>query len=365
MSRLFTALVALILLASCENNGYTIKGSFPSAPDGAVVYMTAADDYFTTIDSAKVDNGYFEFTGGYHDRIVRMLLVPSKAIGGPVVVENGVINVNFGNTMERSGTEGNAILQRFMDAKEHLEGLEGVTSSAYLKSMPMDKSVCDSLVAEREKARAKLAAYAYFAIENNIDNNLGLFLMTKSYKMIDAERLFPLLERVPSYLRDTRFDFVNDYVSTLVNNNRNKAGTAVGRTYLNFELPDINDEKVIFSSFVNKNRYTLLQFWASWCAPCRMELPKITKLCGKYGKQGFAAVGVSLDADAGEWRNAVSSLGLSWRQLCSPSGGSNEVAAAYGVDALPSNILINSKGTIIARDLTASELDSILASSVR
>lgn len=365
MSRLFTALAALLLLASCENNGYTIKGSFPSAPDGTTVYMTAADEFFTIIDSAKVDNGHFEFTGGYHDRIVRMLLVPSKAIGGPVVVESGVVNVNIGNTVERGGTEGNAILQRFMDAKELLEGLEGVTSPAYLKAMPMDKNVCDSLIAEREKARATLAAYAYLAIENNIDNNLGLFLVTKSYKMIDAERLFPLLGKVPSYLRDARYSFVNDYVSTIVANNRNRSETAVGKQYLNFELPDINDEKVLFSSIVNKNRYTLLQFWAGWCAPCRMELPEITKLYVKYGKRGFAAVGLSLDSDAAEWRNAVSSLALSWKQLCGPTGGSSEVAAAYGVTAIPSNVLINNKGTIIARDLAAAELDSLLAASLK
>ena len=146
MKKLLPVLSALILLASCDNDGYTIKGSFPGAEDGTVVYMSAADEFFTTIDSAVINNGCFEFNGGYYDRILRMLLVAGKAVGGPVVVEKGVINVKIDKTIERGGTEGNAILQRFMDASEHYEGLVDITSPTYVKSMPLDKNVYDSLV---------------------------------------------------------------------------------------------------------------------------------------------------------------------------------------------------------------------------
>lgn len=364
MKKLLPVLSALILLASCDNDGYTIKGSFPGAEDGTVVYMTAADEFFTTIDSAVINNGCFEFKGGYYDRILRMLLVPGKAVGGPVVVEKGVINVKIDKTIERGGTEGNAILQRFMDASEHYEGLVDITSPTYVKSMPLDKNVYDSLVVERDKAAGALAAFAYLAIENNIDNSLGLFLITKSYKLVDAEKMAPLLERVPSYLRNARYDVVNDYVSVALASKKQKEAVSVGSVYLNFELPDISGKKVLFSSVVGENRYTLLQFWASWCAPCRRELPAIDALYKKYAKKGLAVVGLSLDSCADEWRSAAASLSSSWVQLCSPSGGSSEVAAAYGIDVIPSNLLINNKGTIIARDITPAELDSLLAGTL-
>jgi len=246
MKKLLPVLSALILLASCDNDGYTIKGSFPGAEDGTLVYMTAADEFFTTIDSAVINNGCFEFKGGYYDRILRMLLVPGKAVGGPVVVEKGVVNVKIDKTIERGGTEGNAILQRFMDASEHYEGLVDITSPTYVKSMPLDKNVYDSLVVERDKAAGTLAAFAYLAIENNIDNSLGLFLITKSYKLVDAEKMAPLLERVPSYLRNARYDVVNDYVSVALASKKQKEAVSVGSVYLNFELPDISGKRCFF-----------------------------------------------------------------------------------------------------------------------
>lgn len=365
MKRTLYAIFVLLLLASCESDGYTVKGSFPAAEDGTVVYMTATDEYYTTVDSAIIKNGSFEFSGGYFDRTLRMLLVPSKAMGGPVVLENGVINVKFGNTIERSGTEGNFILQRFVEAGEHLRGLETATSPAFLKAMPMDKVVYDSLVTAREQARASLVAYAYFAVEKNIDNSLGFYILTKSYTMLDANLVAPLLEQVPQYMQNARYKVVKDFVSARIESERRKGATAVGKNYLNFELPDINGKKVLFSSVVEKNKYTLLQFWASWCAPCRVELPEVNKVYNKFGKKGFAAVGVSLDSDPAEWSKAVAKLSLSWPQLCQPSGGSAEVAAAYGVDAVPSNLLINNKGTIIARDISVAELESLLGENLK
>ena len=366
MKKTLFAIFAVLAFASCESDGYKIVGSFPSAEDGSVVYLTADDDFYTTLDSAVITNGKFTFAGGYHDRAVRMLLVPGKAIGGPVVVEKGVVEVEFDkSSMKRGGTDGNQILQRFVEASERLKGLEEVTSPAFLKAMPMDKSVYDSIVVVRDTERRALTAYAYLAIEKNIDNGLGLYIITKSYKMLSASLLAPLMERVPGFLRNKRYNVVNNYVAVSLECEKQKVATAVGKEYLNFELPDYNDKNVLFSSVVSRNKYTLLQFWAGWCAPCRVELPEISKLCGKYGKMGFAAVGVSLDSTLEEWKAAVSSLKPSWLQLCKPMGGSAEVAAAYGVSSVPSNILINNKGVIIARDVTPSELDSLLKESLK
>lgn len=360
MKRVFAALCAGLLLAACESEGYKIEGTFASAEDGTVVYMTAADEFYTTLDSTVISGGRFEFTGEQNERCVRMLLVPAKAVGGPVVVERGVVNVEIGRELKRGGTSGNIILQRFLEAKEHLQALDDVTSPSFLKAMPMDKSVYDSLVVVRDKARASLAEYASLVIETNIENNLGVYVLSRSYALVDAARLVRLLNKVPSSLRDARYNLVCDYVAVRAKSSEQRTVTAVGQQYLNFELPSRADEKVLFSSLVSKHRYTLLQFWASWCASCRVELPEFDKLREEYAVKGFALVGVSLDTDAAAWRGALASLALGGVQLCSPSGGSGEVAAEYGVDAVPANLLINNKGVIVARDVSPSELDSIL-----
>lgn len=360
MTRTLFFLFVAATLVSCGSDGFKIKGFFPAAEDGTMVYMTKADENYTTVDSAVVKNGRFEFSGEGGGRTLRMLLAPSKAVGGPVVLEEGVTKVKIDNGLKRVGTDGNVILQRFMDAKEHLQALDYVTSPNYLKAFPVEQSMLDSLLVAREKARAAFSEYATIAFERNVDNELGYFIITRSYTLLDATQVEPLLAYVPEYLRDARYDIVHGYVSLRTKSIAQKRQTAVGRSYLNFELSEISDKKVLFSSVVEKNRYTLLQFWAGWCGPCRAELPAIDKLHKKFSGKGFAFVCVSLDTDAEEWRKAVFSLRLGGVQLCNPAGGSAEVASEYGVDAVPANVLVNGEGTIIARDLSPEELEKLL-----
>ena len=158
---------------------------------------------------------------------------------------------------------------------------------------------------------------------------------------------------------------MNSYATHRLQAEKKRALTAVGQQYLNFELPDLSDKKVLFSNVVEAGKYTLLQFWASWCAPCRAELPAIEALHKKYNGKGLKVVGLSLDSDIKECRNAVSALGLSFTQLCNPAGGSSEVAAEYGIDVIPSNILINNKGVILGRNLSPAELDTLLGEALR
>lgn len=365
MKKIFSLLFIAVFVLSCSTDGYKIEGSFPAAPDGTMVYMLNPNDELAVVDSAVVRGGEFEFSGGLYERSVRMLLAESEAVGGPVVLEPGKIVVNIDEEFVRGGTEGNEILQRFVVAKSHLENLEHATSPAFVKTMSMGKAMLDSLVDARKTAESNFMEYSLLAIEGNIDNGLGFYMISQVYQRMEIERLAQTLSRVPLYLHSSRFDVINSYVEHRLAAELRKRVMAVGQIYQNFELPDLSDKKVLFSDVVSANRYTLLQFWASWCAPCRAELPAIEKLHAKYRKRGVAVVGLSLDSDAEECRAAVSALGLSFMQLCNPDGGSSEVATAYGVDAIPSNILINRDGKIIARNLSPAELDTLIGNALR
>ena len=361
MNRLLSIVALAAMLVACNTGGFKIKGTFEAAEDGSKVYLLKPNELLEVVDSAVVKGGRFEFSGGYHDRTVRMLLVPSKATGGPIVVEPGVVTVAFGSEMERGGTSGNEILQRFVSAKRHLDGLASVTSPTFVTAMGMGKSMLDSLVAEKEKATASLAAYSALAIDGNIENSLGVYILSQSYEILDISTLAVLLDRVPLYFRDSRYDVVKNYATHKITIAMTQGKMAVGAAYQDFELTAIGGEKVVFSDVVKKNDFTLLYFWASWCAPCRAELPQIEKVCKKYKGRGLAVVSVSLDSNIDEFKSAVGKLALSGVKLCNPAGGSSEVATAYGVDAIPANVLIGKDGMIVARNATPSELDALLA----
>lgn len=365
MKNIIFPLFIVLFVASCSSDGYKIKGSFPSAPEGTVVYLLNPNNELAVEDSAVVDGGKFEFAGGFHERSVRMLLAESAVAGGPVVLEPGIVYVKVDGGVVRGGTDGNEILQRFLAAYERVEQLESVTSPAFLKTMPIGEAMLDSLVAARDTARNSLVEYSLLAIEQNIDNGLGFYILTRMYDRFETARLVEILSRLPLYLRNSRYDVMKQHANQRSSAAWRRIATAVGREYQNFELPAVGGEQVLFSDIVTKNRYTLLQFWASWCAPCRAELPHLEKLHAKYRKQRVAFVGLSLDSNLAECTTAVEALGLSWLQLCDPTGGSSEVAAAYGVDAIPANVLINDKGVILGRDLSPAELEAILGESIR
>lgn len=113
---------------------------------------------------------------------------------------------------------------------------------------------------------------------------------------------------------------------------------------------------MLLSDEVFANRYTLVLFWGSWCVDANEQLTMLSAAYGKYRSNGLQVVGVSLDESVDVCKAFVDDLQIAWPQLCNPAGGSAEVAAAYGVAELPAAVLINSKGTIIARMSTVDEM---------
>ncbi len=131
----------------------------------------------------------------------------------------------------------------------------------------------------------------------------------------------------------------------------------VGRQYTDLQLKDFNGQTHRLSEYVGKGKWVLIDFWASWCGPCREELPDLVKIYEAFHNNGFDVVGISLDDEVEAWQKAVKKMKLSWHHLSDLKGWDSKAVETYKVFGIPTNLLVNPKGKIVASNI---ELENLI-----
>ncbi|TSD62968.1 AhpC/TSA family protein [Inquilinus sp. KBS0705] len=384
MKRLFFALALLLPVLTFAQNSqtFTIKGKIGklNAPAKAyLVYNLGGANNVT--DSATFNNGTFTFSGLVMNPVSASLFVDYKGLtfgkyvaanfpdGGPsktadmlnFYIEKGDINITSPDsavkavvTGSKTNEENNilkAALKPVLD-KAHNLAVEAQNAPAdKQRSAAFQNSIQAKYKALQTEQKTALKGF----ILGHPDSYLSLLALTSvAGPSPDVAEVEPIFNSLSSDLQ------TSDQGKQLKMSIDALKLTAIGAMAPDFIQNDVNGVPVRLSSF--KGKYVLLDFWASWCGPCRQENPNLVRTFNKYKGKNFTVLGVSLDRENGKaaWLAAIKNDGLTWTHVSDLKYWNNMAAGLYGVQSIPQNFLIDPTGKIVAKDLRGDDLDNKL-----
>ncbi len=365
MKKVIYLLAATLAFAACNSgkNGYTITGTVEGAAEGDTVFLQKASGrQLVKLDSTTIKNGTFTFKG-VQDTVANRYLTYNAAGKESLLIdfflENGKININLASDSDSAtGTPNNDAYQEIRSQVYAFNKQIGVIYESMSDTTLTDEQR-QAKVKEMEEMENKMMEALKNGISKNITNAVGVHLLKQNFYYMDVEELDPLMPQIPAI-------YENDEAIIKIKENVAKMKlTAVGQKFTDFEMPNPEGKSVKLSDYVGKGKVVLVDFWASWCGPCRREMPNLVEAYAKYKNKNFEIVGVSLDQNGDAWKKAIKKLNMTWPQMSDLKYWNCEGAKLYAVSSIPHTVLIDKDGTILARGLHGDELLEEIAKALK
>lgn len=360
---LFTLGAALTLLSASAASGYRITGTAEGTEPGDTIYLCEMQGFFSMIptDTTLVNkDNKFEFTGDFDGATSRYILPFHKgkmiAMGG-FILENADIDMQiFADSQKLPIIKGGPAYKM----------MEEYEAGGKLYDTQIDKpwkTVMDSTATKEAKAMAQHQVDSLQALKDSytktyIVANIPSAVSDYLYAMYESKFTEPEKEIVLKKM-DAGHHYY--YYKGMLEEKKAQEATAVGKTYTDLAMPNPQGKTIKVSDYVKKNKYTLIDFWASWCGPCRAEMPTVVKAYSTYHKKGFEVIGVSFDNNKAAWTKAIKSLKLPWPHMSDLKGWGCAAAPIYNIKGIPANVLVDKNGIIVAKDLRGENLLNKLA----
>jgi len=347
----------LPFLVSAQN--WSLQGRVEGLPEGTWLYLRTAKPQIV-LDSAQVKQGQFALKGTLSEK-TRQVALHTAQFSEYVLfwLEATPMQVQLKSGAFKQATFSGSVTQQDEDALRTLidprrEQQDKLRERLSVSKDDKEKSdIRQQIKILEEQERQNYIAF----IQSHPQSTVAAHVLSVYASTWGKDKVKPLYEGLSPEMKASEYGRgIQDYIRLVQD-------IQVGGKYADFEQADAQGKMIRFSDI--KAKYILLEFWGSWCGPCRAENPNLVKTYQTYQPKGFEIVGVAADDNKAQWLEAIKTDKLPWINLCDLNGDRNKVVQQYSINAFPTNFLIDQTGTIIAKNLRGDALSKKLAELLR
>jgi len=371
MKKLVVFVCLSIIAFSCSKVGkdeYIISGTAKGIENGKTVILQTQDEsgmITLSVDTVKVENEKFEIKGKIKEPAMHTLFFPDYKNGFSLIVENGEINVEVvKDSMQNSKISGTYNNDEFQSFNEKAAKVQKKMIAFQNKNMSVfraaqekkDTVTINKLVKENNAFQDELKKMLDEYPASHPKSFISLYMLNMKFNSPDFD--------IAKFKKE--FNSLDESLKT------SKPGKKIQEQIKNIENPkktNTNPQSKVAPDFSAKSpdgkvislkqslgKVTIIDFWASWCGPCRKENPSVVAMYNELHSKGLNIVGVSLDEDLEEWKKAIAKDKITWVQVSNLKKWADPIAKLYNVEQIPSTFILDSKGNIVAQDLRGEEL---------
>ncbi|MAD11407.1 MAG: hypothetical protein CMC04_01625 [Flavobacteriaceae bacterium] len=365
--RNYSFLFFLILFScSTEPGKYKVSGNI-DAKDGLKVYRVVADinNQPQIIDSTVINSNKFEMNGVALTPSISFLQVESFSFSLPIIVEEGNVKVkiikdDIGSS-KISGTTSNDHFNEYkFETKEFVEAIDLIKIDIQKAAQEGNNALVKDFQDDYKNVQDQIYSYELEFLKRNYDSYLSIillerFIASKVLSISEAIDVFNLMtERIQNSDIGVKLKSTFDNPDQPID---------IGYYAPNFTAPNPDGQMKSLNDMLGK--VTLLEFWASWCGPCRRENPNLVKIYKKYKDLGFNIIGVSLDKSMPQWTKAIEDDYLTWDHLSNLKFWQDPIARLYKVRAIPASFILDEKGLIVSKNLRGYQLEAKISELIK
>lgn len=370
MKKAFLLLIASISVVSCSKvgkNEFIINGKVDGLKDGTVVYLQKQDSTGNTsaIDTVKIEKNKFTFTGPIKDTDIYLIQIENTQGKVPLVLETGEIDVKVNKDSlqlaQVTGTYNNDELNGYRTDQGKLQKKMMKFQKDNMMKMNEARQKNDTVfINGLKKEYGKLQKEGEEMSEKYVTSHpkayISILIIQSMFSSMtpDIPKLTKLFNSLDAEVKNTKAG-----IKTKKTLDKFSA-TAIGNKAPEFSGPNPQGETVSLKGSLGKA--TIIDFWASWCKPCREANPGVVALYNEYHAKGLNIISVSLDKDNTAWKEAIAKDQLNWNHISNLKYWEEPIARQYNIYSVPATFLLDASGKIVAKDLSGAELKAKVAS---